>query len=36
MHESTIKRVVAACRFQTLHGVMGFAERKGGIGFRRE
>lgn len=36
MHESTIRRVVAACRFQTLHGVMGFVERKSAIGFRRE
>lgn len=36
MHESTIRRVVAVCRFQTLHGVASFVLAGGSIGFRRE
>jgi hypothetical protein len=36
MHESTIRRVVAVCRFQTLHGVTSFALSGDSIGFRRE
>jgi DNA-directed RNA polymerase specialized sigma54-like protein len=36
MHESTIRRVVAVCRFQTLHGVVVFAVAGDAIGFRCE
>jgi DNA-directed RNA polymerase specialized sigma54-like protein len=35
MHESTIRRAAAACRFQTLHGVMRFAAQGKHLGFAR-
>jgi DNA-directed RNA polymerase specialized sigma54-like protein len=35
MHESTIRRVAAVCRFQTLHGVMRFASEGKRLGFSR-
>ncbi len=35
MHESTIRRVAAACRFQTLHGVMRFTGNGKWLGFAR-
>jgi hypothetical protein len=35
MHESTIGRVAAACRFQTLHGVMRFDGEGKRLGFAR-
>ncbi len=35
MHESTIRRVAAACRFQTLHGVMRFVAQGKRLGFAR-
>ena len=34
MHESTVKRVVSACRFQNVHGVFTLEARKFGIGIR--
>ena len=36
LHEATVQRVAAVCRFQTLHGVMGFVAAGDAIGFRRE
>ena len=35
MHESTIRHVAAACRFQTLHGVMRFTGTGKWLGFAR-
>lgn len=35
MHESTVRRVAAACRFQTLHGVMRFTGDGKWLGFAR-
>lgn len=36
MHASTIRRVAAVCRLQTLHGVLSLAAEHDAIGFRRE
>lgn len=36
MHESTIRRAAAVCRFQTVHGVMRFTSEGGKLGFERE
>jgi len=35
MHESTITRVVSACRIQNLHGVWGLVATKRGIGIKQ-
>jgi DNA-directed RNA polymerase specialized sigma54-like protein len=35
MHESTIRRIVMACRFQTVHGVMRFSGDGKRLGFAR-
>jgi DNA-directed RNA polymerase specialized sigma54-like protein len=35
MHESTVRRVAAACRYQTLHGVMRFTGDGKWIGYAR-
>lgn len=33
MHEATIRRIIGACRFQTVHGVMRFTAEGGRVGF---
>lgn len=35
LHESTIRRVAAACRFQTPHGVARFTAERDALGFAR-
>jgi DNA-directed RNA polymerase specialized sigma54-like protein len=35
MHESTIRRIAMACRFQTVHGVMRFSGDSKRLGFAR-
>jgi hypothetical protein len=36
MHESTVNRVVTACRIQNLHGVWGLVATKRGIGITQK